>query len=440
MQISKEQLDDLNAVVTIAVEKQDYAEKVEKVLGDYRKKANIPGFRKGHVPMSLVKKQYGKAVLVDEVNKLLQDALEKYLTEEKLDVLGNPLPKPQDHLNWDEEKFTFEFEIGLAPDFEISLKPGKKVTWYKILPEEKQIDDQIANIRKHYGKLVSHDKAEKGTEIKIHFTNQEAQIAATPTVEWEKLHKNAQKALKNVTVGQTFTLAAPDIFTEVHDLMHLLGISHDKAHELKADIQLKIEEVNKRELAELNQELFDKLFGEGKVNSDEELRATLKEDFEKQLSQQSDQQLLNDMTQYLLDNTSFSLPENFLQKWIQQTGEKPLSEQEAADEYKKSEKGLRYQLIESKLIRENEGLKVTYLDLKDQAKTLIAGQMAQFGQNNVEDAQLEEIAGRILSNQDEAKRLSEMVFNVKLIKFFKENCGLKEKEITYDKFIKEVYG
>lgn len=440
MQISKEQLDDLNALVTIAVEKQDYAEKVEKVLGDYRKKANIPGFRKGHVPMSLVKKQYGKAVLVDEINKLLQDALEKYLTEEKLDVLGNPLPKPQDHLNWDEEKFTFEFEIGLAPDFEIPLKPGKKVTWHKILPEEKQIDEQIANIRKHYGKLVSHDKAEKDTEIKVRFTNSEEQIEATRTVEWEKFHKNAQKVLKNATIGQEFSIGAQELFAETHDLMHFLGISHNKAHELKADIQLKIEEVNKRELAELNQELFDKLFGEGKVNSEEKLRATLKEDFEKQLSQQSDQQLLNDMTQYLLDNTSFSLPENFLQKWIQQTGEKPLSEQEAAEEYKKSEKGLRYQLIENKLIKENEGLKVTYQDLKDQAKTLIAGQMAQFGQNNVEDAQLEEIAGRILSNQDEVKRLSEMVFNVKLIKFFKENCGLKEKEITYGNFIKEVYG
>lgn len=440
MQISKEQIDNLNAVVTIALEKQDYADKVEKVLSDYRKKVNIPGFRKGNVPMSLVKKQYGKAVLVDEVNKLLQDSLEKYLTEEKLDVLGNPLPKLQDNLNWDNDKFTFEFEIGLAPNFEVPLKPGKKITWYKILAEDKQIDDQIANIRKHYGKLVSHTKAEKDTEIKIKFTNEAEQIDATPTVEWDKLHKNAQKALIEAAVGQEFTLPAQEIFTEAHDLIHYLALSHDKAHEIQADIQLKIEEINKREYAELNQELFDKLFGQGKISNEEELRKTLKEDFEKQLSQQSDQQLLNDMTQYLLDNTKFDLPENFLQKWIQQTGEKPLNEQQAAEEFKKSEKGLRYQLIESKLIKENESLKVSYQDLKNQAKSLIADQMAQFGQTEVEDQKLEEIADRILSNKDEVKRLSEMIFNLKLIKFFKENCGLKEKEITYDNFIKEVYG
>lgn len=438
MQISKEQIDQLNAVVTIALEKQDYAEKVDKVLNDYRKKANIPGFRKGHVPMSLVKKQYGKAVLVDEVNKLLQEALDKYLTEEKLDVLGNPLPKPQEQLDWDSEQFTFEFEIGLAPDFELPLKPGKKVTWYKVTVGENEIDEQIANIRKHYGKLISSEKADKDTELKIQLSNEAENIQATPTVEWEKLHKKAQKALKGAVAGQTFELPAQDIFNDAHDLMRFAGLAHDKAHDLKADIQIKVEEVNKREPAELNQDLFDKLFGEGKVKSEAELRSKLKEDYENQLSQQSDQRLLNDMTQYLIDHTAFDLPENFLQKWIQQTGEKPLTEQEAQEEYKKSEKGLRYQLIESKLIKDH-GLQVTYEEIKAHAKTLIAGQMAQFGQTEVEDQQLEDIAGRILSNQDEVKRLSEMVFNLKLIQFFKENCGLKEKETTYLNFIKEVY-
>jgi len=132
MNITKEQIDDLNAVVKVAITKEDYQDKVDTILKDYRKKANIPGFRKGQVPIGLIKKQYGKSVMVDEVNKLLQDNLNKYLTEEKLDVLGNPLPKQMDNFDWDDEELAFEFELGLAPDFELSLDTKKPVTHYKM--------------------------------------------------------------------------------------------------------------------------------------------------------------------------------------------------------------------------------------------------------------------------------------------------------------------
>ena len=149
----------------VDIAKEDYSDKVEKILSDYRKSANIPGFRKGHVPMTMVKKQYGKAVLVDEVNKLLQDALNKYLTEEKLDVLGNPLPKPQDDLDWDADNFSFEFELGLAPEFEVNLKSKKAITQYNIVANDKMLDDQVEHIRKQYGKLVSQDTVAKDSEI-----------------------------------------------------------------------------------------------------------------------------------------------------------------------------------------------------------------------------------------------------------------------------------
>ena len=155
MNITRENIDQLNAVVKVDIAKEDYSDKVEKILTDYRKSANIPGFRKGHVPMSLVKKQYGKAVLVDEVNKLLQDAIGKYLVEEKLDVLGNPLPKPQDNLDWDSDAFSFEFELGLAPEFDVKLKGKKAITRYNIVADDKMIDNQVDHIRKQYGKLIS---------------------------------------------------------------------------------------------------------------------------------------------------------------------------------------------------------------------------------------------------------------------------------------------
>ena len=155
MNITKEQIDELNAVVKVAITKDDYHEKVEGILKDYRKQANIPGFRKGQVPMGLIKKQYGKAVLVDEVNKLLQDNLNKYLTEEKLDVLGNPLPKQQDNFNWDTEEFAFEFELGLAPNFEVPVKSKKAITQYKIIADKKMVDEQVEHLQKQYGKSCS---------------------------------------------------------------------------------------------------------------------------------------------------------------------------------------------------------------------------------------------------------------------------------------------
>ena len=172
MNITRENIDALNAVVKVDIEKADYQDKVEKILADYRRTANIPGFRKGHVPISLVKKQYGRAVLIDEVNKLLQDALGKYLVEEKLDVLGNPLPKAQEDLDWGADAFSFEFELGLAPEFEVKLKGRKAITHYKIVADDKMIDDQIENIRKQYGKLKSQDVVKDGFEITGVFKNE----------------------------------------------------------------------------------------------------------------------------------------------------------------------------------------------------------------------------------------------------------------------------
>ena len=439
MNIIKEQIDSLNAVVKIDILKEDYSEKVSKVLKDYRKNANVPGFRKGNVPFSLIQKQYGKAVLVDEINKLLQDALDKFLTEEKLDVLGNPLPKPQDDLDWDAEQFSFEFELGLAPEFEINLKVGNKVNSYKIVADDATINKQIDNIRKQYGKLEDKDTAGKDTEIKGVFTNDEKNINNETILIFNELVKDAQKKLSGAKMGDKVSLNSKKIFEDAHDLMRHLKVSHDDVHDLDLDVVFEVQDIKLREAAELNQEFFDKIFGEGKVSSETEMINTLREDFEQQFGQQSDQKLLNDVTEFLIENTQFDLPQAFLQKWIQTVGEKPLTAEEAAAEYQKSEKALRYQLIESKLIRDNN-LQVTYDDLKNKAKELIAQQMVQFGNTDIDETELDNIANRILSNRDEAKRLSDQILSLKQIQFFKENIDLKEKEVSYDEFIKELYG
>ncbi|SMC33541.1 trigger factor [Cellulophaga tyrosinoxydans] len=440
MNITKEQIDELNAVVKVAVTKDDYQDKVETILKDYRKQANIPGFRKGQVPMGLIKKQYGKAVLVDEVNKLLQDNLNKYLTEEKLDVLGNPLPKQRDNFNWDSENFDFEFELGLAPSFEVELKSKKAITHYKIVADDKMINEQVERIQKQYGKLVNKSEISKKDEVVGVFKNEAEEIENKATIEISALKgKKAIDALTGKKVGETVTLNTKDLFKETQELASTLGISAEKAEDLKADVTFTIEEINEREPAKLDQELFDKLFGKDVIKSTEELKAKIKEDSEQQFAQQSDQKLLNDVTENFIENTKFDLPTGFLKKWIQLTGEKVLSDEEAAAEYEKSEKGLRYQLIEGKIIQENK-LQVQFDELKEFSKGFIKSQMAQFGQLNPAEEELDNIAARVLSNQDEVKRLSEQLMSQKLLNLYKEKANLKSKEVTYENFVKEVYG
>jgi trigger factor len=440
MNITRENIDKLNAVVKVDIAKEDYNDKVEKILTDYRKSANIPGFRKGHVPMGMVKKQYGKAVLVDEVNKLLQDALNKYLTEEKLDVLGQPLPKIQDDIDWDSDKFSFEFELGLAPEFDVKLKGKKAITHYKIVADKKMVDDQIVRFQKQFGKIVSQNTVKKESEITGTFKNDDKEIDNTVTITLDKFKgKATEKKFVGTKAGDTITLKTKGLYNDDQDLMNALKVNHDDAHRLNIEVAFTITEINERILADLDQELFDRLFGKDAVKSVTELKNKIKEDSEKQFIQQADQKLLNDVTEYLVDSTKFDLPAEFLQKWMQTAGENPMDENQAKDEYEKTEKSLRYQLIEGKLITENN-IQVTIDDIKDHAKNMITMQMAQFGQTNPSDKELDDIAARVLSNKDEARRISEQIISQRLLDIYKEKANLKVKEVTYEKFVKEVYG
>lgn len=438
MNITRKDIDSLNAVLTVAISKDDYTEKVDSVLKNYSKNANIPGFRKGHVPMGMVRKQYGKAVLVEEVNKLLQDNLHKYLTEEKLDVLGNPLPKNETEIDWNSSDFTFEFDLGLAPQFNVDVKK-KSITHYKIVADDSMIDNQITSIRKQYGKLISKDTVAEGDEITGVFGNEEAAIDKHTTIETDQIKGKTQlKALIGSKPGDEVKLKTKNLFKDEFQLQNHLGLDADAAKGLEIEVVLKVQEVNTREEAELNQELFDKLFGEGQVTSEEALRQKIKEDAEKQFEQQSDQKLLNDVVESLIENTKFDLPADFLQRWIQVSGEEPLTEEAAKEEFERSEKGLRYQLIEGKLMNEHN-LFATFEELKDYAGNMIRMQMAQFGQMNPTDEEVEGIVARIMSNQEEVKRLNEQLNSQKMLDFFKENAKLKTKEVSYDKFIKEAY-
>ncbi|WP_272151694.1 trigger factor [Tenacibaculum aiptasiae] len=439
MNITKENVDALNAVVKVDIVAEDYQDKVTKVLNDYRKTANIPGFRKGQVPMGMVKKQYGKSVMIDEVNKLLQESLNKFLVEEKLDILGNPLPKVQDDFNWDADKFSFEFELGLAPEFDVNLKPKKKVTQYNIVATDELIEKELENIQTRYGKMSAKEEGTEVANITGTFVNEEKEINKKSTISVKDIKgKTNLKKFVGAKVGDVLELKTKNLFEEDHKLQQAIGVSHDDAKELEIPVTLTIEEITEIEPAELDKELFDKLFADGSVNTVTELKEKIKEDAEKQFQQQADQQLLNAVTENLVENTKFDLPVEFLQKWLQTAGEKQLTTEEAAAEYEKSEKGLRYQLIEGKIMKDND-IKLDYAELVDYAKGFIRAQMAQFGNMNPEEKELDDIAGRILQNQEEAQKLQGQLISQKLLAFYKENMSFDTKEVSYEDFIKEVY-
>ena len=438
MKVSKKDVDKLNSVLSVEIQKKDYESNVYKVLKDYRKRANIPGFRKGHTPIGLIKKQYGMYVKVDEINKLMQKGLSDYLNTEKLAILGNPIPVEKNEIDWNSDVLAFDFEIGLSPEFDVNLKNKKAIPSYEIDVDKKMIDDQIKNIQNQYGKLVSRDKVEDGFEINGTFSNEEFEVENKSNFKLENVKgKSNKEILSNLKLGESVDLKTKGLFKNESDLSFHLKLNDENKDKIKT-VNFSLNEINERQPADLDQELFDKLFGKDSVKTVTELKKKLKSDAESNFVNQTDQKLLNDVTEYLIENTKFNLPDEFLKKWMQTAGEKKLSVVEAESEYEKSEKGLRYQLIEAKLIEQND-IKIDPSQIKNFAKELIKSQMKQYGQNNPDEKELESISQRILSNKEEVKRISDQLLSKKLIELFKSKLKFKNNKVTYDKFIEMAY-
>lgn len=440
MQVTLKDIDPLNAEMVINIKKEDYRQKVDDVLKNYKKTASIPGFRKGHVPMGMIKKQYEKAVIADEVNKLLKQEMDRYIKDEKLDLLGGPLPKNEkSSLDWDSQTLDFKFELGLAPKIEADLKVLKKVVRYEITPDDKMIEERLTYLRKQYGKLVSQKKVEKGFEISAQFQNEAGELDVMGVFSLEDLKaKKAIEAIKAAKVGEKLTIATKNFFKEKSKAVQILRINNDKFQSLSRDFSVEIKEINERILAALDKELFDKLYAPNIVRNEKELKEKIKEDLQAQLAPQADQKLINDISAQLVEQTKFNLPEAFLKRWLQTSGKEPLDEKDAAEEFENSEKGIRYQLIEGKIIEDNE-LNLNFEELKAFIAEMVRNQMAQYGQVP-EDKQLDGIVSNLMTNQEETKRMSDKLMQHKLLEFYKEKAPLKVKKLSYDAFVKEVYG
>jgi len=440
MDIKRVAIDAVNETIVLHVVHMDYKGQVQKRINEKMPLATVKGFRKGQVPKDLVAKQYGRDIKIDEVNKVVDLALTRYLQSERINMLGTPLPKSNENFSWDDEELDFEYEIGLAPTFDLNLEAPNNIIKYHIVADDKFIDEQVVRIQKQFGKPFPQDEVATNSDLTGTFTNEENNINNTTTIALD-IFADATTAAKFIgkKVGDVVTINTKGLFEDDHQLMDVLKVSHDQVHGLAVDVDFTIEAINGVELADLNQELFDRLFGAGTVNSFEELKANIKADVEKQFEQQSENQLMNDVTEFLVENNKFDLPAAFLKKWLQSAGEKHLSPEEAEIEYARSEKGLRFQLIEGKALAQSD-IKINFEDLKTFTTNAIRQQMAQFGQTNPTPEEVEGIVARVLSNQDEVKRLSEQVVKQKMLELFQQKANPTVKVVTYAQFVKEMYG
>ena len=440
MDIKRVALDTVNETIVMTVVHMDYKGQVAKRINEKMPLATVKGFRKGAVPKDLVEKQYGRVIKVEEVTKVVDLALERFVQSERLNLLGTPLFKMNENFSWDAEELVFEYEIGLVPSFTLDLEAKNDIVKYVVSADEKLIEGQVARIQKQFGVAVPQDVVVAGSDLTGIFTNEAEGIGNTTTISLDVFKdKSTSEKFLGKKVGDVVTLNTKGLFEDDHQLMDFLKVGHDAVHGLEIEVDFTIEAITISELAELNQELFDKLFGAGTIASLDELKAKIKEDAEIQFAQQADQKLLADVQDFLIESTKFDLPSAFLKKWLQTVGEKKLSPEEAEIEYTRSERGLRFQLIEGRAMATSD-IKVTFEDLKAFTTKSIRQQMAQFGQTNPTDEEVQGIVARVLSNQDEVKRLSEQVVGEKMLDLFKEKANPTTKEVTYDEFIAASYG
>lgn len=447
MNIIQNNIDALNAEIKIQLSPADYNERYEKALKDYRKRAQIPGFRPGHVPVSLIKQRFGKSLLAEEINTLLQDAIYKHISENKLNVLGNPLPKAADDEVGDWENpgdFQFTYEVGLAPEFVLNIDKSMAFDYYRVDVNDELINRQMKDLSRRYGKLSSPEVSESEDMLMVDLAelNEDGSVKeggifnkTTVSIEYIKDEATKQK-LVGVKVGDETTVQPEHLSNNHEDLAQMLGITHEAVHHLNAAFKLTVTEVKRMEPAELNQELFDKLFGEGTITSEEEMRNRVKEDLEKMFEKDSNWLFKREFVKTIVDRVNPQLPDEFLKRWIVMTNEKPISPEALEVEYPSYAGGLRWQLIQNKIIRDYE-IKVNMEDALDHVKQLMTERYAQYGMALPEE-QAVELAKKTLANREEAQNVYDFLYEDKVTSLVKANCTINETKLGYDDFVNKV--
>lgn len=445
MKVTRQDVDALNADLKVEVSPEDYQPKVKSALEKYRKTAKIPGFRPGNIPMSLIQKQYGKSVLVDELNKIVNNSLYTFIQENKIEILGNPIPKEGKDVEGDFEKpdtFVFDYQIGLTPTVKPSISEKSKYDYVKVKVDDALISKQMDDLRRRYGKLISSTEVTDKdlilaqlVELNEDGSIKQGGILHSSTISMEFIEDaKTKKALTGAKIGDKITVDPKNISKGGKDTASLLGVKEEELENISNSFQLTITEVKKMELAELNQELYDKLFGEGVVTSEKELKARITEDLGNMFNNDSDRLLTRSIYDDLLENTKVELPDTFLKRWIKLSNEKPITDEQIEADYNAYSKSLKWQLIQGNIFKSND-IKLDHQEAIEYTKGLLVSNYAQYGIPAPAEAELTKSAMEVLQNKDEANRIYDMLAEAKLIEYFKSTVKLKEKEVSYDDFV-----
>lgn len=448
MDTSLTNVDSVNAVIKIEVKKADYQPKVDEAIKSFRKKANIPGFRPGTVPTSMVKKMYGKSIMAEEINKLVGESLYSYIQENKINVLGEPLPNIEQQQPIDfaaETDYDFYFDIALAPEIKMSLTKKDKINYYKIAVDEEMVDKQIASYKANFGKYETVEEGAKATDLikgdVVELENgqpKEDGIKVENAVLMASYMKNEEEQTKFVGVEKGAVIvfnpgkAYDGNETEIASFLH---IDKDKVEAIAPEFQFTVNEITRYKEADLDQELFDKVFGPNTVTTEPDFRARVKETISSQLAPDSDYKFLLDVRQLLEKKAgNLEFPDAFLKRWLLTSNTEKTPEQ-LEEEYPKIIEDLKFHLIKEQIVKDND-LKIEEQDVRNIAVASARAQFAQYGMTGIPDEMIMNYADQMLQDKNNSRNIVDRAMEEKIVIFLKTKLGLVEKEVSLDEFRK----
>lgn len=445
MNIQREDTGTLTATLKVTLSPADYQPGVEKALKEQRKTASWPGFRPGQVPMTIIKKRVGKAVLVNEVERLIDQNLRTYIQENNLRMLGQPLPKNEEVMgnDWDEPgEFNFQYEMGMAPTFDIELNEKLGVELPLVDVDDALVEREVADMQRRFGSVNDAASVEEkdmvlGDLIELDATGaiQAGGLMNRTTITMEELKNDAAKnALLGKAVGDEVVLDPHAISRDHDDLARMLNVDHERVHDLHGNMLFRIAEIKRMETVPVDQQLFDRVYGPGVVTDEAAFRARVKEGLEGMFRRDSDRIFKRLVLRKLGEKASIELPDAFLKRWIGTTSEKPITPEEVENGYEGYAQGLKRQLLEDRVV-EKYGLEAKGEELNEFAKRYVADQFAQYGIPVPEGDKLQEMAGRMLGDRDQIKRMRDSIVDQKLTAHFKAMLAPKEKKVGFDEFV-----
>ncbi len=446
MTITRENTGDLTATVKVVINQQDYDEKVAKVLKDYQHKANIPGFRPGKVPFGMIQKMYGKAVVAEEVNKLLSDSITQYIQDEKLDILGNPLANMEKNQGFDfetQKDFEFYFDLGLAPAFELDLAGFPKIEKYIIKVDDTMIDRYITDTRKRFGTPVHPDDA--GAEDMLEGEIVETGADGTPVADGitkkvminiPMLQKDSSKELlTGVKKDAKIAINTLEFFTDKVEAAKILSIAEDKINADGMIFDFTVNEITRTEPAELDKEFFNKVYPAKDYETVEEFRAQVTEEASASFSPEADKLFFRQVSDKLISETQVPLPDEFLKRWLLDHQENKLTAEQIEKEYGSFAESMRWQLIENKLFRDHE-ITVAEEDIRQYIKSYFLRQIPLNMEDPEGDSRLDSLVDTVMKNTEQVRKINDELYTSKLLDLFKSKISVDEKEITFDEFAK----